>query len=60
MLTWEERLALRLPAKMSRQQRRQLMPECAKIVDEWMAEFDLKSVDATEKASGFTYHWEKK
>jgi len=25
-----------------------------------MAEFDLKSVDATEKLSGFTYHWEKK
>jgi hypothetical protein len=45
---------------MSRQQRRQLMPECAKIVDEFMAEFDLKSVDATEKLSGFTYHWEKK
>ena len=60
MPTWEERLALRLPAKMSRQQRRQLMPECALIVDEFMAEFDLKSVDATEKLSGFTYHWEKK
>jgi hypothetical protein len=36
------------------------MPNCALIVDEFMAEFDLKSVDATEKSSGFTYHWEKK
>ena len=60
MPTWEERLALRLPAKMSRQQRRQLMPECNLIVDEFMAEFDLKSVDATEKKTGVTFHWEKK
>jgi hypothetical protein len=37
------------------------MPECAKIVDAFTAEFGtLKSVDATEKSSGFTFHWEKK
>lgn len=36
------------------------MPKCALIVDEWMVEFDLKSIDATEKSSGVTFHWEKK
>ena len=60
MATWAERLALRLPANTSREQRRTLMPECAAIVDKWMAEFDLKSIDATEKSSGVTFHWEKK
>ena len=60
MATWAERLALRLPAKTSRAERRRLMPECAAIVDEWLAEFDLKSIDATEKSSGVTFHWEKK
>jgi len=61
MTTWVERLALRLPAKTSRAERRRLMPECALIVDEFMEAFgSLKSVDATEKSSGITYHWEKK
>jgi hypothetical protein len=37
------------------------MPECAAIVDEFLAEFgSLKSIDATEKSSGVTFHWEKK
>jgi hypothetical protein len=37
------------------------MPECALIVDEFMEAFgNLKSVDATEKKTGITYHWEKK
>lgn len=61
MATWAERLALRLPANTSRAERRMLMPECALIVDEFLAEFgSLKSIDATEKKTGVTYHWEKK
>ena len=36
------------------------MPECALIVDEFLAEFDLKSIDAKEKKTGLTFHWEKK
>jgi len=36
------------------------MPECAAIVDAFLAEFELKSIDATEKSSGVTFHWEKK
>ena len=60
MATWAERLALRLPANTSREQRRMLMPECALIVDEFLAEFDLKSIDAKEKKTGLTFHWEKK
>ena len=44
----------------SKQQRRELMPEVTKIVDDYLREFGLEEIHALEKANGMTVDWVRK